>query len=368
MPIEQVVEKLKSAKRLFDLPRNRVEMELALNSDRFVALFFYKKELYNATYAPYRELIIRTGRVAAILQRRENAWLLIAPKQDEPYDPWFMYLGSDLPPVRGKVTFSKFQGHRDLEYSFVADLFVDEDEEGIAKSSAFRRRFYLLKPLRLDYPYYKGISEADAENDTSKLSDVSEFVAGGLHPHQNEYFDTELSDDEILAKELTPIKLLSLSNVNILGGLHGEYRRTYAKRQPTVQALKAGDIVLSIFGGHIYNRELGSMGMAAIFEGDEDNVFATQIMAVVRPNFDLVDPYYLLIALRTKYFGDQLLRFMKPGNRQQGMVSIGDLRNARVRTLAKKNMEAIGMRHKARIQTLRDVCFGMDKDVALADG
>ena len=331
---------------------------LSKNENRYEAVILSKQESYSNRLPWMRVAVYATKRVVGSLQRCGIIKVLLGPKKDKPYDPWFMFLGEELP------------GGKSSEAAFARTTFLNEKEEKAAINSAYQCPFEFIDPkIRVDYEYHRKVNRdiADTLKDSPTVEGVAEFMVGGIHSKQSSLSDHDSLEDEKVNLEertlFTRAHLIGLNDITLSGGLKGRFKAVHIE-QPSVAPLRAGDLIVSLFGGHMWRKEIGSIGKAAIYEGNSKDVYVNQTMAIIRPDVKKVNPYFLLMSLSANYFREQLLCRMKPGNRQQAMVSLSDLKECRIKLLPIDEMQEIGERHRRRIEIEKATNVEYKEDMA----
>jgi len=148
-------------------------------------------------------------------------------------------------------------------------------------------------------------------------------------------------------------RFVGITNISPHGYLVGEMEFKRPDVLPETSILRAGDIIVSLFGGNSQKNALGSIGKVAIVDKDHAPCFINQTMASMRAKPD-IDPYFLLASIRAEYFRRQMHMRMKPSNKTQTLISLEDFCECRIKIPNKVVMKKIGDRYRELMDAFKD--------------
>jgi hypothetical protein len=290
-----------------------------------VVLYLNNKHIYGIRLGWLREQLFDSGRILAVWQGLSGAGLLIGPQRTEEVT----FIFDDL--------LRKFIGIRGpWDVSF---------------TNIYSRPLRALNPFdRMDYEFYNPEYDRDDEvlADCPTIADVADVSYGY---HANPKKDEAVLKDRGGVVEQMPF--LAISNLSPHGYVIGELERKPVVFLPKSSIVREGNLVVSLFGGNLEKKTIGSIGKVAILDGEHSPCFISQIMCSLKIK-DGYDAHFVLLSIRSEYFVRQLRRKMRPANKTQTLITLDDFRECRIKEPSKAVMKKLGERYRKLMDSFKE--------------
>ena len=303
---------------------------------KYAAVYLTNQQIYGERAASVREAVWSTNRIQAIWQHSNGAVLILGPDTERTDKVLFIY-DEDF-----KKTIAKgVLDHTTLPYYQVSKSQVPLPYYQVSKSQ--------VRPgLRIDFDYYNPeYTRFEKEmEEWPTLDSICQHISYGYHANPKK---DSIKPDEP-GQEMN---FLGISNISPHGYLIGDLPIKKVRSIPKTSIVTTGDFVVSLFGGNLKKKTLGAIGRTAVVGEENSPAFINQTMASIRLKPG-IDPYYVLLSLKSDYFQKQLLQRMKPANNAQTLVTLKDFRKCRIKMSDPKIMEEIDQSYKELINSFKN--------------
>ena len=296
----------------------------------YFVLYLNNKHIYGVRMGWLRKLLFESSRIAAIWQSHSGAGLLIAPRRTQ-----YVYFIFD-------EALTKLIGIRG---PWDASL-----------TGVYCRRLQSLNPAdRIDYEFYSPEYDHDeaALASCPHISDVAEITYGyHSNPRKDEAFLQHKGGD------VEQMPFLGISNISPHGYIIGELEKKPVGFLPNSSILMEGDLVVSLFGGNLEKKALGSIGKAAVVDREHSPCFISQIMCSLRVKDEYImdgyGPFFILLSIRSDYFARQLRRRMRPANKTQALNTLDDFRACRIKIPSEATIKGMGKKYRKLMDSFKE--------------
>ena len=291
----------------------------------YFVLYLNNRHIYGIRLGWLREQLFESGRILVVWQSHLGAGLLIGPQRSK--EVTFVF----------EETLTKFIGIR--------------GPWDVAFTKIYSRPLKAINPVdRIDYEFYSPEYDKDDEvlAEGSKIAKVADVFYGY---HANPKKDEAILKDKGGAVE--QMQFIGISNLSPHGYLIGELEMKPVGFLPKSSIVKEGTLVVSLFGGNLEKKSIGSMGKVAILDREHSPCFISQIMCSLKIK-DGYDAHFVLLSIRSEYFVRQLKRRMRPANKTQTMITLDDFRECRIKEPSKAVMKKLGERYRKLMDSFKE--------------